>query len=85
VGGAARSTESCARSATAPPTSSARFPRIPRRVSGYALDRLPFEQARRSAFLEGYSPHAGVRVHGNDRQGRENLRARREAVAARRL
>ena len=33
----------------------------------------PFEQARRSAFLEGYSLHAGVRVHGNDRQGREQL------------
>ncbi len=28
----------------------------------------PFEPTRRSAFLEGYSLHAGVRVHGNDLQ-----------------
>ena len=33
----------------------------------------PFEPTRRSAFLEGYSLHAGVRVHGNDLQGREQL------------
>jgi hypothetical protein len=33
----------------------------------------PFEQTRRSAFLEGYSLHAGVRVHGKDLQGREQL------------
>jgi hypothetical protein len=33
----------------------------------------PFEPTRRSAFLEGYSLHAGVRVHGNDLQRREQL------------
>ena len=33
----------------------------------------PFPHARRSAFLDGFSLHAGVRIHGNDREGRERL------------
>ena len=33
----------------------------------------PFQHARRSALLDGFSLHAGVRVHGNDREGLERL------------
>jgi hypothetical protein len=33
----------------------------------------PFPHVRRSAFLEGFSLHAGVRIHENDREGRERL------------
>ena len=33
----------------------------------------PLQHARRSAFLDGFSLHAGVRVHGNDREGLERL------------
>jgi hypothetical protein len=33
----------------------------------------PFEQTRRGAFLDGFSLHAGVRIHANDRNGRERL------------
>ena len=33
----------------------------------------PFQHGRRSAFLDGFSLHAGVRVHGNDREGLERL------------
>jgi len=33
----------------------------------------PFPHVRRSAFLEGFSLHAGVRIHENDRDGRERL------------
>jgi hypothetical protein len=33
----------------------------------------PFRHARRSAHLDGYSLHAGVRIHANDREGRERL------------
>jgi hypothetical protein len=29
----------------------------------------PFEQSRRGAFIDGFSLHAGVRVHANDRDG----------------
>ena len=29
----------------------------------------PFPHARRSAFVEGFSLHAGVRIHANDRLG----------------
>ena len=28
----------------------------------------PFPHARRSAFLDGFSLHAGVRIHENDRE-----------------
>jgi Putative transposase len=33
----------------------------------------PFEQARRGAFLDGFSLHAGIRIHANDGDGRERL------------
>jgi hypothetical protein len=33
----------------------------------------PFKHARLSAFLDGFSLHAGVRIHGNDRVGLERL------------
>ena len=33
----------------------------------------PFPHVRRSAFLDGFSLHAGVRIHGNDRAGLERL------------
>ncbi len=33
----------------------------------------PFPHVRRSAYLDGFSLHAGVRVHENDRQGLERL------------
>ena len=33
----------------------------------------PFPNVRRSSFLEGFSLHAGVRIHENDREGRERL------------
>ncbi len=33
----------------------------------------PFPHVRRSAFLEGFSLHAGVRIHEHDREGRERL------------
>jgi hypothetical protein len=33
----------------------------------------PFPHVRHSAFLEGFSIHAGVRIHENDREGRERL------------
>jgi hypothetical protein len=33
----------------------------------------PFPHVRRSAFLEGFSLHAGVRIHENDREGRMRL------------
>jgi hypothetical protein len=33
----------------------------------------PFRHARRSACLDGFSLHAGVRVHANDREGLERL------------
>lgn len=33
----------------------------------------PFEGRRRGAFLEGFSLHAGVRIHARDRDGRERL------------
>jgi Putative transposase len=33
----------------------------------------PFEQTRRGAFLDGFSLHAGVRIHASDRAGRERL------------
>jgi hypothetical protein len=33
----------------------------------------PFKHPRRSAHLDGYSLHAGVRIHANDREGRERL------------
>ncbi len=33
----------------------------------------PFPHVRRSAFLEGFSLLAGVRIHENDREGRERL------------
>lgn len=33
----------------------------------------PFPHSRRSALLDGFSLHAGVRVHGNDREGLERL------------
>ena len=33
----------------------------------------PFPHVRRSAFLDGFSLHAGVRIHGNDREGLERL------------
>ena len=32
-----------------------------------------FEQTRRSAYVDGFSLHAGVRIHANDRQGLERL------------
>jgi hypothetical protein len=32
-----------------------------------------FEQGRRSAYVDGFSLHAGVAVHANDRQGLERL------------
>lgn len=37
--------------------------------------RLPgeFRHSRHGAFLDGFSLHAGVRIHGNDRDGRERL------------
>jgi hypothetical protein len=33
----------------------------------------PFEQSRHSAFLDGFSLHAGVRLHARDREGRLRL------------
>ncbi len=33
----------------------------------------PFKHARRSAHLDGFSLHAGVRIHENDREGLERL------------
>ncbi len=33
----------------------------------------PFKHARRSAFLGGFSLHAGVRIHERDREGLERL------------
>jgi hypothetical protein len=33
----------------------------------------PFKNGRHSAFLDGFSLHAGVRIHEHDRQGRERL------------
>jgi len=33
----------------------------------------PFEQSRRGAFLDGFSLHAGIRIHANDSEGRERL------------
>ena len=33
----------------------------------------PFPHARRSAFLDGFSLHAGVHIHANDRAGLERL------------
>jgi hypothetical protein len=33
----------------------------------------PFKHARRPASLDGYSLHAGVRIHDNDREGLERL------------
>ncbi len=32
-----------------------------------------FRHSRHGAFLDGFSLHAGVRIHGNDRDGRERL------------
>jgi hypothetical protein len=32
-----------------------------------------FEQTRRSAYVDGFSLHTGVRIHANDRQGLERL------------
>jgi hypothetical protein len=42
------------------------------------VDRRPryperFEEGRRSAYVDGFSLHAGVRIHANDRQGLERL------------
>jgi Putative transposase len=47
----------------------------------------PFPHARRSAFLDGFSLHAGVRIHANDRAGLERLcrYALRPPLALRRL
>jgi hypothetical protein len=47
----------------------------------------PFKHARRSAYLDGYSLHAGVRVHENDREGLERLcrYAARPPIALHRL
>src|SRR5690606_11357822 len=36
-------------------------------------DRAPPRRVRRAAYLDGFSLHAGVRIHGNDRQGLERL------------
>jgi hypothetical protein len=33
----------------------------------------PFKSGRKSAFLDGFSLHAGVRIHEHDREGRERL------------
>jgi hypothetical protein len=33
----------------------------------------PFKHARRSAYLDGFSLHAGVRIHEHDREGLEKL------------
>ena len=33
----------------------------------------PFKNGRRSACLEGFSPHAGVQIHAQDREGLERL------------
>ena len=33
----------------------------------------PFKHSRRSAFLEGFSLHAGVRIHAHDREGLERF------------
>jgi hypothetical protein len=46
-----------------------------------------FRRARRSAHLDGFSLHAGVRVHANDREGLERLcrYALRPPLALRRL
>jgi hypothetical protein len=33
----------------------------------------PFKNGRHSAFLDGFSLHAGVRIHEHDREGRERL------------
>ncbi len=33
----------------------------------------PFKHSRHSAFLEGFSLHAGVRIHEHDREGLERL------------
>ena len=32
-----------------------------------------FRHSRHGAFVDGFSLHAGVRIHGNDRDGRERL------------
>ncbi len=32
-----------------------------------------FRHSRHGAFLDGFSLHAGVRIHGNDRDGRDRL------------
>jgi len=45
----------------------------PTGATSSSLPDGPFKRSRRSAHLDGFSLHAGVRVHENDREGLERL------------